>query len=79
MCVCSGYGEGGLPVAVQNAGKPFQVASALEKATNLGVRRSPIGSTHADGIPAGAGKRMPALSLEMSRHNGIRNEHKEVN
>jgi aspartyl-tRNA(Asn)/glutamyl-tRNA(Gln) amidotransferase subunit A len=41
MCVCSGYGEGGLPVAIQIAGKPFdeatvlRAADAFEKATEF--------------------------------------------
>jgi len=45
MCVCSGYGEGGLPVAIQIAAKPFQepllfqVADAFEKATDFRSRR----------------------------------------
>ena len=39
ICVCSGFGPGGLPVSVQMVGKPFQeamvlrVADAFEKAT----------------------------------------------
>jgi aspartyl-tRNA(Asn)/glutamyl-tRNA(Gln) amidotransferase subunit A len=39
ISVCAGFGEGGLPVAVQLAAKPFQeatllrVADAFEKAT----------------------------------------------
>jgi aspartyl-tRNA(Asn)/glutamyl-tRNA(Gln) amidotransferase subunit A len=45
VCVCSGYGEGGLPVAVQLAAKPFQeallfqVADAFEKATDFRAHR----------------------------------------
>ncbi|TCF96465.1 hypothetical protein BZM26_37540 [Paraburkholderia strydomiana] len=41
ICVCSGYGEGGLPVSVQLAAKPFQealliqVAGAFEEATGF--------------------------------------------
>ena len=47
ISVCSGFGEGGLPVAVQLAGKPFQeatvlrVADAFEKATPWRDRRPP--------------------------------------
>ena len=45
MCVCSGYGEGGLPVAIQLAGKPFaeatvlRAADAFEKAMDFRARR----------------------------------------
>jgi aspartyl-tRNA(Asn)/glutamyl-tRNA(Gln) amidotransferase subunit A len=45
LCVCSGFGPGGLPVSVQIAGKPFQdamvlrVGDAFEKATEWRSRR----------------------------------------
>ncbi len=45
MCVCSGFGPGGLPVSVQIVGKPFQdamvlrVGDAFEKATDWRSRR----------------------------------------
>jgi aspartyl-tRNA(Asn)/glutamyl-tRNA(Gln) amidotransferase subunit A len=45
ISVCSGFGEGGLPVAIQLAGKPFQeptllrIADAFEKATEFRNRR----------------------------------------
>jgi aspartyl-tRNA(Asn)/glutamyl-tRNA(Gln) amidotransferase subunit A len=45
MSICSGYGAGGLPVAVQLVGKPFQeatvlrIADAFEKATPFRDRR----------------------------------------
>ena len=45
MSVCSGFGEGGLPVAIQLVGKPFQeatvlrIADAFEKATPFRDRR----------------------------------------
>lgn len=45
ICVCSGHGEGRLPVSVQIAAKPFeealllQVADAFEKATDFRVLR----------------------------------------
>ena len=45
MSICSGFGEGGLPVAIQLVGKPFQeptlfrVADAFEKATKFRSRR----------------------------------------
>lgn len=45
MCVCAGYGEGGLPVAIQIAAKPFQepllfqVAHMFEKAAGFRSRR----------------------------------------
>jgi aspartyl-tRNA(Asn)/glutamyl-tRNA(Gln) amidotransferase subunit A len=45
LCVCSGFGPGGLPVSVQIAGKPFQdatvlrVGDAFEKATDSRGRR----------------------------------------
>jgi aspartyl-tRNA(Asn)/glutamyl-tRNA(Gln) amidotransferase subunit A len=48
ICVCAGYGEGGLPVAVQIAAKPFeeallfQVADALEKANGFHFHGSAI-------------------------------------
>src|SRR5437764_1291692 len=45
ISVCAGFGEGGLPIAIQLAGKPFQepmllrVADAFEKATPFRDRR----------------------------------------
>jgi aspartyl-tRNA(Asn)/glutamyl-tRNA(Gln) amidotransferase subunit A len=45
LCVCSGFGPGGLPVSVQIVGKPFQdamvlrVGDAFEKATQTRSRR----------------------------------------
>jgi aspartyl-tRNA(Asn)/glutamyl-tRNA(Gln) amidotransferase subunit A len=45
LCVCSGFGPGGLPVSVQIVGKPFQdamvlrVGDAFEKATDFRSRR----------------------------------------
>jgi aspartyl-tRNA(Asn)/glutamyl-tRNA(Gln) amidotransferase subunit A len=45
VSVCSGFGAGGLPVAIQLVGKPFQeatvlrVADAFEKATAFRTRR----------------------------------------
>jgi aspartyl-tRNA(Asn)/glutamyl-tRNA(Gln) amidotransferase subunit A len=45
LCVCSGFGPGGLPVSVQIVGKPFQdamvlrVGDAFEKATESRSRR----------------------------------------
>jgi aspartyl-tRNA(Asn)/glutamyl-tRNA(Gln) amidotransferase subunit A len=47
MSVCSGFGAGGLPVAIQLVGKPFQeatvlrLADAFEKATPFRDRRPP--------------------------------------
>jgi len=47
MCVCSGFGAGGLPVAVQIAAKPFQEATlfraahAFEQAAGFRNRRAP--------------------------------------
>jgi aspartyl-tRNA(Asn)/glutamyl-tRNA(Gln) amidotransferase subunit A len=48
MSICSGFGNGGLPVAMQLVGKPFQeatvlrVADAFEKATPFRDRRPPL-------------------------------------
>ena len=48
LCVCSGFGPGGLPVSVQIVGKPFQdamvlrVGDAFEKATQSRSRRPAI-------------------------------------
>ncbi len=45
MSVCSGFGAGGLPTAIQLVGKPFQeanvlrIADAFEKATPFRDRR----------------------------------------
>ena len=45
ISVCSGFGEGGLPVAIQLVGKPFQeptvlrIADAFEKATDFRNKR----------------------------------------
>jgi aspartyl-tRNA(Asn)/glutamyl-tRNA(Gln) amidotransferase subunit A len=45
MSICSGFGEGDLPVAIQLVGKPFQeatvlrIADAFEKATPFRDRR----------------------------------------
>jgi aspartyl-tRNA(Asn)/glutamyl-tRNA(Gln) amidotransferase subunit A len=45
MSICSGFGAGGLPVAIQLVGKPFQeatvlrIADAFEKATPFRDRR----------------------------------------
>jgi aspartyl-tRNA(Asn)/glutamyl-tRNA(Gln) amidotransferase subunit A len=47
MSVCSGFGTGGLPLAIQLVGKPFQeatvlrIADAFEKATPFRDRRPP--------------------------------------
>ena len=59
MCVCSGFGEGGLPVAVQIAAKPFQealllqVADALEKAIDSRARRPSVSAVPANNTAAG--------------------------
>ncbi len=51
MCVCSGFGEGDLPVSIQFVGKPFQeatvlrIADAFEKATPFRARRPALAST----------------------------------
>src|SRR5215471_2192880 len=48
ISVCAGFGEGGLPVAIQLAGKPFReptlfrIADAFEKATTFRDRRPAI-------------------------------------
>ncbi|HKM69880.1 MAG TPA: amidase family protein, partial [Stellaceae bacterium] len=51
ISVCAGFGAGGLPVAVQLVGKPFQepilfgVADAFEKATPYRSQRPALVST----------------------------------
>ncbi len=59
MCVCSGFGAGGLPVAVQVAAKPFQeavlfrAAHAFEQATGFRASRaSPAAAGQARGVAA---------------------------
>jgi aspartyl-tRNA(Asn)/glutamyl-tRNA(Gln) amidotransferase subunit A len=53
ISICSGFGEGGLPVAIQLVGKPFQeptvfrVADAFEKATNFRGKRPALVSARA--------------------------------
>jgi aspartyl-tRNA(Asn)/glutamyl-tRNA(Gln) amidotransferase subunit A len=53
ISVCSGFGEGGLPVAIQLVGKPFQeptvfrIADAFEKATEFRRHRPPLVSSRA--------------------------------
>ena len=50
ISMCSGFGEGGLPVAIQLVGKPFQeatvlrIADAFEKATPFRARRPALSS-----------------------------------
>jgi aspartyl-tRNA(Asn)/glutamyl-tRNA(Gln) amidotransferase subunit A len=50
ISVCSGFGEGGLPVAIQLVGKPFReptvlrIADAFEKATPFRARRPALSS-----------------------------------
>ncbi len=50
ISICSGFGEGGLPVAIQLVGKPFQeptvlrIADAFEKATEFRNRRPALTS-----------------------------------
>lgn len=54
LCVCSGCGEGGLPVAVQIAAKPFeetllfQVAGAFEEANDFHTHRPEITQVRQD-------------------------------
>jgi aspartyl-tRNA(Asn)/glutamyl-tRNA(Gln) amidotransferase subunit A len=51
ISICSGFGEGGLPVAIQLVGKPFQeptvfrIADAFEKATEFRRRRPALATT----------------------------------
>ncbi len=59
MCVCSGFGAGGLPVAVQVAAKPFQesvlfrAAHAFEQATGFRASRAlPDSAEQARGVAA---------------------------
>ena len=48
LSLCSGYGDGGLPLSLQIVGKPFQeatvfqVADAFEKATDYRSKRPPL-------------------------------------
>jgi len=50
MSVCAGFGAGGLPVAIQIVGKPFQeatvlrIADAFEKATPFRGQRPALAS-----------------------------------
>jgi aspartyl-tRNA(Asn)/glutamyl-tRNA(Gln) amidotransferase subunit A len=54
MCICSGFGEAGLPVSLQIAAKPFeeallfQVADAFERATDFRARRPLLSSLPRD-------------------------------
>jgi aspartyl-tRNA(Asn)/glutamyl-tRNA(Gln) amidotransferase subunit A len=55
ISVCSGFGAGGLPLAIQLVGKPFEepgllrIADAFEKATNFrNARPTLVGA----GLPA---------------------------
>ena len=54
MSICSGFGEGDLPVAIQLVGKPFQeatvlrIADAFEKATPFRARRPAMSSALVD-------------------------------
>jgi aspartyl-tRNA(Asn)/glutamyl-tRNA(Gln) amidotransferase subunit A len=51
ISICAGFGQGGLPVAIQLVGKPFQepalfrVADAFEKATPFRKQRPPLVAT----------------------------------
>jgi aspartyl-tRNA(Asn)/glutamyl-tRNA(Gln) amidotransferase subunit A len=53
ISVCSGFGEGGLPIAIQLVGKPFQeptvfrIADAFEKATTFRERRPALSADRA--------------------------------
>ena len=71
ISVCSGFGEGGLPVSVQIAAKPFQetlllrVADAFEKAAGLRGSRPGLATLPA-GLEAGlaaAGLRLPPSDM----------------
>ncbi len=54
MSICSGFGEGDLPVAIQLVGKPFQeatvlrIADAFEKATSFRARRPAMATALVD-------------------------------
>jgi aspartyl-tRNA(Asn)/glutamyl-tRNA(Gln) amidotransferase subunit A len=72
MCVCSGYGVGGLPVAIQIAAKPFQealllqVAHAFEQATDFRSQRPSLAKVSpalTKGL-AELGLNLPASDLE---------------
>jgi aspartyl-tRNA(Asn)/glutamyl-tRNA(Gln) amidotransferase subunit A len=66
MCVCSGYGEGGLPVAIQIAGKPFQeamvlrAAHAFQQATDFRSTRPTLTAP-----PAGVAAGLAAANLRL--------------
>ncbi len=65
MCVCSGFGAGGLPVSVQIAARPFQEATlfraahAFEQATGFRAKRPP---TPAGRSPAELAEQVPATA-----------------
>ena len=56
ISICSGFGEGGLPVAIQLVGKPFQettvlrIADAFEKATEYRNRRPALAMAATPGV-----------------------------
>lgn len=52
MCVCSGFGAGGLPVAVQVAAKPFQEA-VLFRAAYVFEQATAFRASHASPVAAG--------------------------
>ena len=76
MSICSGFGEGGLPVAIQLVGKPFQEATRVSRrrciregdtvprspsCATVGSRRSPIGALRWPSISF-APRRRPSVS-----------------
>ena len=71
MSICSGFGEGGLPVAIQLVGKPFQEATRVARGRCVRegdtVPRPPSGATLGRSSPPNRSKRWPSISFAPRR------------